>query len=35
MDWACNGNGNTTSVALGLLGGNGNVPERYSPTQCK
>ena len=35
MDWACNGNGNTTSVALGLLGAKGNVPERYSPTQCK
>ena len=35
MDWACNGNGNTTSVALGLLGGKGSVLERYSPTQCK
>jgi len=35
VDWACNGNGNTTSVALGLVGGKGSVLERYSPTQCK
>ena len=35
MDWACNSNGNTTSAALGLLGGNGSVLERYAPTQCK
>jgi type IV pilus assembly protein PilA len=35
VDWACNGNGNTTSTALGLVGAKGNVLERYSPTQCK
>jgi type IV pilus assembly protein PilA len=35
MDWACNGNGSTTSAALGLLGAKGSVLERYSPTQCK
>jgi type IV pilus assembly protein PilA len=35
MDWACNGNGNTTSTALGLAGAKGDVLERYSPSQCK
>jgi len=35
IDWACNGNGNTTSTALNLAGAKGSVPERYSPTQCK
>ena len=35
MDWACNGNGVTTSTALGLVGAAGTVLERYSPTQCK
>jgi type IV pilus assembly protein PilA len=35
IDWACNGVGNTTSLALGLAGAGGSVPARYAPTQCK
>jgi type IV pilus assembly protein PilA len=35
IDWACSSASHATATALGLSPGNGSVPAKYVPTQCK